>query len=91
MLAETVVLAASITIVFVRGSLFQPIREHGPKWWRSLAGCTLCSGQWIGMACAAWFGVRDPVTILGAGSATAVLAHVIYQVIDTLVAVELRK
>lgn len=92
-LLQTVVLAASIALVFVRGSLFKRVRELGtePNLWREFAGCALCVGQWMGMACAAWFGARDPVLILGTGSVAGVLAFGIHQVFDTLAAVEERQ
>ena len=40
--------AAAITIVFVRGSIFERVRDHGPQFWQTLAGCPLCAGVWIG-------------------------------------------
>lgn len=40
--------AASITVVFVRGSLFERVRSRGPKLWQELSNCALCAGVWIG-------------------------------------------
>lgn len=40
--------AVAITIVFIRGTLFDPLRERGPEFWRDLVKCPLCSGVWIG-------------------------------------------
>ena len=47
--------AAAITIVFVRGSIFERVRDNGPKLWQELAGCPLCAGVWIGFG---WHALR---------------------------------
>lgn len=41
--------AAAITLLFVQGSIFRPLRERGPALWRELAGCPLCLGFWVGL------------------------------------------
>jgi hypothetical protein len=41
---------AAITLVFVRGSVFDWLRARGPGWWRELVSCALCSGFWVGAA-----------------------------------------
>jgi hypothetical protein len=41
--------AAAIALVFVQGSLFDPLRERGPELWRQFAKCALCVGFWVGM------------------------------------------
>lgn len=57
----TLVYLIAIAYVWSRGSIFRPVRELGKgvvepygigvllKGWRSLAGCPLCSGVWIGI------------------------------------------
>lgn len=45
---ELVLAATAITLVFVRGSIFEPLRSRGPKIWRDLVSCALCSGFWVG-------------------------------------------
>lgn len=45
---ELVFTAAAITLVFVRGSIFAPLRSRGPGIWRELASCALCAGFWVG-------------------------------------------
>ena len=40
--------AVAITVVFVRGSIFEPVRTRGPTLWQELAKCPLCAGFWIG-------------------------------------------
>lgn len=42
--------AAAITLLFVQGSIFKPLRERGPAIWQELAGCPLCFGFWAGAA-----------------------------------------
>lgn len=42
--------AAAITLLFVQGSIFKPLRERGPAWWQELASCPLCLGFWVGAA-----------------------------------------
>lgn len=48
-----VLFSAAITVVFTRGSIFAPVRERGPKLWRELSSCALCSGVWVGGGIAA--------------------------------------
>jgi hypothetical protein len=45
---ELIFSAAAITLVFVRGSIFAPLRSRGPAIWRELASCALCAGFWVG-------------------------------------------
>ena len=82
MIDAFVIESAAITIVFVKGSIFQPLRESGPKLWQTLAGCPLCAGVWIG---AGWlllrrllasqtFGLATAADALAAGAVTGVLA-----------------
>ena len=44
-----IIYLVAIAHVFSRGTIFRPIRDHGPTLWRDLAGCPLCAGTWIGM------------------------------------------
>ncbi len=48
--AWIILFSAAITVVFTEGSIFKVLREHGPKLWRELVSCALCSGVWIGTA-----------------------------------------
>lgn len=48
--AWIIAFSAAISVVFTQGSIFEPLRKHGPKLWRELASCALCSGVWIGSA-----------------------------------------
>jgi len=43
-----IVMLVCIAHVWSRGSIFRPLRERGPGWWRALADCPLCAGWWIG-------------------------------------------
>lgn len=56
-----VLLSAAITVVFVRGSIFDALRAHGPELWRDLAKCPLCSGVWIGGGATAVLGRYEMV------------------------------
>ena len=49
--------AAAITIVFVRGSIFERVRDNGPRLWQELTSCPLCAGVWIGFGWSllSWF------------------------------------
>lgn len=40
--------AVALTLLFVMGSIFKPLRSRGPRLWQELAGCPLCLGWWIG-------------------------------------------
>lgn len=44
----SVLFSVVITLVFVSGTIFAPLRKLGPAWWRELVSCALCSGVWIG-------------------------------------------
>ena len=72
--------AAAITLVFTKGTIFRPLREAGPPFWRELAACALCAGAWIGFA---WRLLRVrpvapilelAVDVLASGAVTGVLA-----------------
>ena len=67
--AFLVLQATGIALVFTQGSIFEPFRRHGPKLWRELAACPLCSGTWIGMIMAA-FAVNQGHLVLVEGSPT---------------------
>jgi len=80
-----VFLAAAIAFVATQGSIFKPIREVGPKIWRDLATCPLCTGVWIGGGLHALFAdfpqlsnrlgtARFAAELLGLGSLAGVLA-----------------
>lgn len=87
-----VLFSAAITVVFVKGSLFDPLRARGPKLWRKLAACALCSGVWVGAAATAaavrWEGFHGalppPLEILGVGALTGVSALLYVRVTDWL-------
>lgn len=46
--AVLLLFSSAITVVFTQGSIFRPLREHGPRLWRELVNCALCSGVWVG-------------------------------------------
>lgn len=71
---SAIILAAAITIVWVEGGIFAWFRTHGPKLWRNLASCALCSGVWIGCGVALLSGERVWWQVLGMGCVSAVLA-----------------
>lgn len=48
--------AAAITLIFVRGSIFERVRSRGPALWRELASCALCAGFWVGLG---WFALAS--------------------------------
>lgn len=84
-----VLFSAAITVVFVRGSVFAPLRQHGPALWRELAECPLCSGVWIGGAVAAGqvplrIDFSTPLHVLGLASLTGCLALFASLVLDWL-------
>jgi hypothetical protein len=97
--------AAATTLVITEGSIFRPIREHGPKLWRDLWSCPLCLGVWIGWAFALVFGSTEfqsaldvqRVTlrwiewIFGCGMLTGVLAYLAKMVLDVLDALDTRQ
>ncbi len=41
--------AAALAVLVTQGSIFDKLREIGPKWWRDLLTCPLCFGTWTGM------------------------------------------
>jgi hypothetical protein len=84
--------AAAITLIFVRGSIFEPLRSRGPALWRQLASCALCSGFWVGLT---WFllaswPVRERATAMwcfGGAAVSAAAALLLVRVLDALEAV----
>ena len=90
--ATIVLLSAAITVVFYKGSIFDPLRQHGPELWRDLAMCPLCSGVWIGgavtvgscvqTAVLSWFHVLFLAVALG--SLTGCIALLFARVSDWL-------
>lgn len=92
-----VLFSAAITTVFVRGSVFAPLRKRGlckklgwffsGVWelWCDLAECPLCSGVWIGGGVAvSQLGSLLPLHVLGLGSLTGCLALLSSLVLDWL-------
>lgn len=73
--AIEVVWLVAIAHVWARGTIFKWLREHGPAVWRSLAGCPLCSGFWIGVLGHVVYVGRPAVVVwLGLGSLVGTLA-----------------
>lgn len=70
----SILFAAAITVVWTEGSLFAPLRTHGPKLWQALAGCALCSGVWVGVGIALLSGERVWWQVLGMGCLSACVA-----------------
>lgn len=89
--------AAAITVVFVRGSIFDRVRESGPELWQRFARCPLCTGFWIGLSWRlfdAWqlhgwaFHVQTvAVSSFACGAVTAVLAYLLVAATDWMLAV----
>lgn len=81
--------AAAITLIFVRGSIFERVRTRGPALWRELASCALCSGFWIGLA---WFalaswpprGFAALLWCFGGAALSAAAALLLVRVLDAL-------
>lgn len=83
--------SAAITLIFVRGSIFQRLRSAGPALWRELASCTMCSGFWIGLA---WYAISavsvhgyadfDARSCFGAGALSSGAALLLVRVLDAL-------
>lgn len=96
--AFLVLQATAITLVLTTGSIFDPLRRHGPKLLRELAGCPMCSGVWIGMICAGFAVDQGHLTlvegaqtiwsvgpyVLGIGCITAICALTLKRVWDLL-------
>lgn len=76
--------AVAITLVFTQGSIFKKLRDVGPKLWRDLSNCPLCTGVWVGMGSALLAGLRSPVQVLGFGAVVGVAALLVWRVIDAL-------
>jgi hypothetical protein len=89
-LIELVAVAAAITLVFVRGSIFEPLRSRGPKIWRDLASCALCAGFWVGAILyflhgePAYFAFSYWLNVLGVGALTAAASLLLVRVLDAL-------
>lgn len=92
MTALLILHAAAITLIFVRGSIFERVRSHGPALWRELASCALCSGFWVGLA---WFvlaswpprGMAAYLWCFGGAALSAAAALLLVRVLDALEAV----
>lgn len=90
--AAVVLVSAAITVVFTRGSIFDPLRARGPELWRDLAKCPLCVGVWVGGGAAAagsrLAGVESAFLLLflavALGSLTGCLALLFVRVSDWL-------
>jgi hypothetical protein len=96
--AVTVLFSAAITVVFVRGSIFSPLRSHGPDIWKEFAACALCVGVWVGAGATALSTLYSPGTLvlfrelglpllfaaLGVGSLTGATALLYVRAIDWL-------
>ena len=77
----------AITVVFVKGSIFERVRKSGPALWQELARCPLCAGFWIG---AGWhlFWTRDVpllsvergLELIAYGAMTGVVALIVFLV-----------
>ncbi len=86
-MALLVLQAAAITLIFVRGSIFQRLRASGPALWRELASCGLCAGFWVG---AMWYALNTALSLdnamqsLGAGALTSAAAILLVRVLDAL-------
>jgi hypothetical protein len=90
-----ILFSAAITVVFTQGTLFKPLRDHGPKLWRDLASCALCTGVWVGAATWLLFSgfphaggkleiARAVAVELGVGSVTGCVALLYVSVWDWL-------
>lgn len=78
-------LLVAIAHTWSRGTIFRAVRENGPRDWRMLADCPLCSGFWIGIIGHLAF-VRWPaeLTLLGTGAAVGTLSLAVYCAIRRL-------
>lgn len=86
---ELVLGAAAITLLFVLGSIFKPLREHGPKLWRELVTCPLCLGFWLGIGAILVFegrphDLKSLCVVLAGGAVSAFVALLCRQVSDLL-------
>lgn len=73
-----------IAHVWARGTIFKPLRTHGPKLWQALADCPLCSGWWIGAIGHVIYSYpRAPfwLDIVGVGAVVGTLALATYGLI----------
>lgn len=77
---SAIVESAGLTLVFVLGSIFEPLRKRGWAIWRSFSVCPLCVGVWVGMAVVLLrhsSQLEAPVwlTVLSHGALSGVLAY----------------
>lgn len=103
-LAVVALFSAAITVVFVRGSIFSPLRSHGPDLWKEFASCALCVGVWVGAGATALSTSYSPDLLavfralglpllfaaLGMGSMTGCAALLYVRAIDWLEAATVR-
>lgn len=93
--ALVVLAGAGITLVLVRGSVFDALRLQGPRQTREFFDCPLCTGVWIGVALGSYsWGLGElqlaptwllsTPYLLGIGCITAVVALVIHKLVDLL-------
>lgn len=82
-----VLVSAALTVVFVRGTLFDAFRRNGPALWRELCSCALCMGVWVGGAAAALeLSSKAPVdlwfaySVLATGAQAGVVAWLVVAV-----------
>jgi hypothetical protein len=85
-----VLFSAAITVVFVKGSIFNALRIHGPDLWSEFARCPLCVGVWVGGG-VTWlassrglFSASFPLlfTVLALGALTGCAALLFVRVLD---------
>jgi hypothetical protein len=86
---ETLLFSAAITVVFVKGSLFDGLRKRGPRLWRVFSTCALCVGVWVGAggdAAARWLPAVFITVfhVIGVGALTGVAALLFVRVSDWL-------
>lgn len=92
MSVDIVLFSAAITVVFVRGSIFNALRTRGPDLWKEFATCALCVGVWVGAGVAAlahWRAGFQPgfpllFTCLALGATTGAAALLYVRVVDWL-------
>lgn len=82
--AELVAQAAAITLVFVRGSIFERLRSAGPALWRELASCAMCAGFWVGAIWCVVSAGYEPLRCFATGALTAAAALLLVRVLDAL-------
>ena len=80
-----------ISGLIAQGSIFDPLRQHGPELWRDLVKCPLCSGVWVGglaaVLCLDLYALPlryAPFLVLGLGSLSGCAALLFVRVWDAL-------